>query len=367
MATPSRRKNLSVIERLFLEPFRFTFFQAVRLLQLKARRRQAGSEPAADVGHDSPPEGESVHFAAALNLSFSASEIAELRDSAAAPGDGKGAPAQMRVNFLGLTGPMGVLPTHYTELQMQRVREKDTALRDFFDVLNHRTISLFYRAWEKYRLPGSFERHHVTNTPPGSTDPISRALQGLIGHLAERQQANLHFPLEHLLYYTGLFSGGRRSAAALEMLLGEYFDIPIRVEQFRGQWWPLSPNDQVRLPHAWETEGKNNCLGVDTVIGEEAYSVDAGVLVILGPLSRQQFADISPGGARIKALYQLAQLFAGPTFEFSLCYEVDREAVPSARLGGDEPLGLALGWGACLVMDDSCRDNEHVRFYVNAA
>ncbi len=370
MATSSRRKNLSVIERLFLEPFRFTFFQAVRLLQLRARRRQAGSEPAADVGHDSPPNGESVRFAAALSLSFSAGEIAELRDLPAARGDGKGTAPQMRVNFLGLTGPMGVLPTHYTELQMLRVREKDTALRDFFDVLNHRTISLFYRAWEKYRLPSSFESHHIPGAPPGNTDPISRTLQGLIGHLADRQQASLYFPLEHLLYYTGLFSGGRRSAAALEMLLGEYFDIPIRVEQFRGQWWPLSANDQVRLPHAWEAEGKNNCLGVDTVIGEEAFSVDAGVQVILGPLSRQQFADICPGGARIKALYQLAQLFAGPTFEFSLCYEVDKEAVPPACLGEEAPTGLALGWGACLVAADGGEvgsGKQHVRFYVDAA
>jgi type VI secretion system protein ImpH len=311
-----------------------------------------------------------VRFAVALSLSFSAGEIAELREVSAERGDDRGTVPQMRVNFLGLTGPMGVLPTHYTELQMQRVREKDTALRDFFDVLNHRTISLFYRAWEKYRLPSSFERHQITGMPHGSADPISRALQGLIGHLVDRQQTKLHVPLEHLLYYTGLFSGGRRSAAALEMLLGEYFDIPIRVEQFRGQWWPLSANDQVRLPHAWEAEGKNNCLGVDTVIGEEAFSVDAGVQIVLGPLSRQQFADISPGGARIKALFQLAQLFAGPTFEFSLCYEVDKEAVPPAHLGEEAPVGLALGWGACLVETDGGElgsGKQHVRFYVDAA
>lgn len=348
-----------MIERLFVEPFRFTFFQAVRLLQLRARRQRAGAESGVDIGHDTAPGREPVRFAAALNLSFAASEMAELRPVS----DGKGASVQMRVNFLGLTGPSGVLPAHYTELQMQRVRDKDSALRDFFDLINHRTISLFYRAWEKYRLPYSFERHQ------GDVDPAFRALQALIGHLSERRHGNLHLPLEALLYYAGLFSGGRRSAAALEMLLGEYFQIPVRVEQFRGQWWPLSVDDQVRLPYEFEVEGKNNCLGVDTVIGEEAFSVDAGVQIILGPLARQQFADISPGTERINMLKQLARLFAGPTFALSLCYEVEREAVPPARLGDDPPASLALGWGACLVeeQDGPAGDGKFVRFYVDAA
>lgn len=369
MATTRGRKNLSVIERLFIEPFRFTFFQAVRLLQLRGRRTPV--KTAGDVGHDAFPSRESVHFSAALNLSFPAGEIAELHGPSSGSSAVQGGIPLMRVNFLGLTGPMGVLPAHYTELQMQRARDKDAALRDFFDLINHRTVSLYYRAWEKYRLPYAFERHQGTGVLPAPTDPISRLLQALIGQLTERPQGNLHLPLEHLLYYAGLFSGARRSAATLEMLLSEYFQIPIRVEQFRGQWWPLSIDDRVRLPYEWEVEGKNTCLGVDTVIGEEAFSVDAGVEIILGPLSSRQFVDIAPGGERISALYQLARLFAGPTFAFTLCYEVESRAVAPVCLGAEKPPALALGWGARLAADEAGEgDNygeQQVRFCVDAA
>ena len=65
----------------------------------------------------------------------------------------------MLVAFLGLTGPSGVLPPHYTAHADARVcAAKDTSLRDLLDMFNHRLISLFYRAWEKYRLPFAYER-----------------------------------------------------------------------------------------------------------------------------------------------------------------------------------------------------------------
>ena len=59
----------------------------------------------------------------------------------------------MMVNFMGLTGPAGVLPLYYTELIIGNgcAAERSTRCASFFDIFNHRMISLFYQAWEKYR------------------------------------------------------------------------------------------------------------------------------------------------------------------------------------------------------------------------
>ena len=65
----------------------------------------------------------------------------------------------MVVNFMGLTGPAGVLPLYYTELIARaHPRRKIATLLDFFDIFNHRMISLFYQAWEKYRVHVAYER-----------------------------------------------------------------------------------------------------------------------------------------------------------------------------------------------------------------
>ena len=57
MATPSRRPDPPLSEELFDEPYRFDFFQAVRLLE------RLGPD-AAPVGRDGPPAREVVRFRA---------------------------------------------------------------------------------------------------------------------------------------------------------------------------------------------------------------------------------------------------------------------------------------------------------------
>ena len=84
----------------------FGFFQAVALLQ----RLRESMRP---VGGFSSPEDEAVHFRVNPRLGFPASEIQKLEMH----GD---APAEMTVNFMGLTGPMGVLPYAYSELILER-------------------------------------------------------------------------------------------------------------------------------------------------------------------------------------------------------------------------------------------------------
>ena len=81
----------------------------------------------------------------------------------------------MTVNFIGMAtaGSFGSLPTRYTEEIREQETHKNFALRDFFDLFNHRFVSLFYRAWEKYRLPVQYEA--------GDVRFFERVLSGVIG------------------------------------------------------------------------------------------------------------------------------------------------------------------------------------------
>src|SRR5262245_36531833 len=109
MAAEGRGTDHSLVEKLFKEPYRFAFFQAVRLLRRIFPERAA-------VGRDTSASREVAHFRTRVSLGFPASQVHQLaRDKS---GDEE-RPPQMAVAFMGLTGPLGVLPTHYTEMLIE--------------------------------------------------------------------------------------------------------------------------------------------------------------------------------------------------------------------------------------------------------
>ena len=100
-------------------------------------------------------------------------------------------------------------------------------------------ISLFYQAWEKYRFFVTYERDEQ--------DRLSQYLMSFLGLGTKGLENRQAVADESLLFYCGLFSLQPRSAAALEQVLADYFDVPVEIEQFVGAWRPLDPSNQCRM------------------------------------------------------------------------------------------------------------------------
>jgi type VI secretion system protein ImpH len=300
-------------------PFRFHFFQAVRLLERFAPRR-------ASVGEFVPPDQEVARFSAYQTTCFPASEIQTLTVS-------EDHPAAMAVNFMGMTGPEGVLALHYTEYVLQRMRSKDYALRDFLDIFNHRAISLFYQAWKKYRLGVAYER--------GGQDCLSQYLLAIIGlgtpGLPRRQTVSD----ESLVYYAGLLAQRPRSAAALQQILTDYFEVPVEIEQFAGSWYRLDRNSQTCLGE------KHRCteiLGFGSVLGDEVWDQQSLVRIKLGPLTLSQYLDFLPSGAAWEPLRSLVKFYFNDELDFEVQLILKREETPGCELGSDTHTAPRLGW-----------------------
>src|SRR5689334_21033586 len=105
MATQGRTTSPPLTQQFFDETYRYRFFQAVRLLERIYLDRQP-------VGQDAAISNEVVRFRTRQTLSFPPSEIYQLTEEP----HPSTAPPELMVSFMGLTGPLGVLPHHYTEL-----------------------------------------------------------------------------------------------------------------------------------------------------------------------------------------------------------------------------------------------------------
>jgi type VI secretion system protein ImpH len=360
MDATSRPDRATVVQRLRDEGHRFDFFQAVRVLERIARSRSAEGDPARlPVGYDHPPAGEAVRFRAVASHAFPAGAIREVR--APEPRQPEGPPPEMVVAMLGLVGPSGVLPRHYTSLLVERIREKDLALRDFLDLFHHRTISLFYRAWEKYRFPAAYERSQLGQAGP-EEDLFTRCLYCLVGLGTGGLRRRLEFDDEALLFYAGLFAHGLPSAVALEGMLADYFRLPTRLRQFQGQWLCLARDDRSALPGPPCPEGQHNRLGSDVVAGERVWNVESKFRVRLGPVPYAQFRRFVPSGPALQPLCQMVRTFVGPQFDFDVQLVLRSDEVPQCHMAADAPDPPRLGWNTWICSRPPDHDADDATF-----
>jgi type VI secretion system protein ImpH len=330
MAAASREKSIDLTPTIFEEPWPIGFFQAARMLQLSS-----AGDP---VGRHGAFAAESVRFAASTDPAFPASEIQSIDRPA------EGAPL-VRVNIMGLTGPMGVLPLAYTAFLRERERAGDVAGRDFLDLFHHRLLSLFYRAWERQRCGIAWER--------GGSDPVAH-LADLIGlatpGLANRQE----IPDNALLFYAGLLSIGTRPASALEQMIADHFGVPVEIEQFVGAWQPIDVADQSALGGHQPSEQ----LGMGALAGSDIWDRQSRIRLRLGPLSIEEYRDFLPGGVANRRLRALTAFYAGIEFDIETQLILRRDEVPECELRDGPEEGARLGWTTWVKSEALTRDPD---------
>lgn len=256
-------------------------------------------------------------------------------DVASVTAGGPGQRAQVAVNALGLTGPEGPLPLHMTRWILQRLSNRwfagagqgasaDTAFLDFANLLQHRMIALYWRAWADAR-----PEIHVAHGDGERITAMLRALAGigLTGELTEDPRLD-GSKLHHATSLAQQVRGPGRLTGFLQTLL----KMPVTVVEWKGHWTDLPARLQSRL-------GNRHCgLGTGAVAGARVFDRQSRAELRLGPLSLAQFTGFlvdDDGRARLRH----ALLFAmGTEIAFDLRLVLRADDVPPARLG-DSRLG----------------------------
>jgi type VI secretion system protein ImpH len=256
----------------------------------------------------------------------------------------------MIINFMGMVGVSGVLPTHYTELAFDRIRHRDTALWSFLDIFTHRAVSMFFRAWNKYRFPAAYER---------GDDRFTSYLFDLAGLGTQGLRGRLHLEDESLLPYAGLIAQRPHSAKAIESLLSDYFSTQVKIDQFNGQWIKLDPSDYTHL-------GKqNNQLGKSAIAGTSIWDQQSKFRLRIGPLSFAQFNEFLPEGAANRSLRSIVKFVVGLEFDFDIQLLLLERQVPGTVLTTRAVRKPKLGWTSFLKTEAFTKVDEQIVLQVN--
>jgi type VI secretion system protein ImpH len=300
----------------------FSFFQAVRLLQ--ALRPEAPR-----VGRQGPVSAEAVRLRPSLGYAFPNADLESVRR---VRGDDGAERYEVVSTFLGLYGTASPLPSYFTEQLLFDQDEERGLLRGFLDLFHHRLLSLFYRAWEKYRYDAQFE--------PGGADGISSRLSTLLSVEPRSLPRGHRVPAVRLLAYAGLLSQQPRSAAVLEGMLADFFEgLPVGVDSFAGGLTPV-PADQRNALGA-----RNARLGEDLVLGARVADPAGAYRVRVGPAGLEDFLSFLPGSAHLAELRELCDLTNDGGLDLEVELEIREDEVPALRLSDGS---ARLGWSTWL-------------------
>ncbi|MDQ3130133.1 MAG: type VI secretion system baseplate subunit TssG, partial [Acidobacteriota bacterium] len=328
--------NKPLNQELFDEPYKFEFFQAVRLLERIFPERSA-------VTRSVTPLNEVVRFRSNASLRFPPSEIYDITETYDEFSDKT--KLEMFVNFMGMLGIVGVLPVHYTELAIERARYGDTTMWSFLDIFSHRAVSMFFRAWEKYRFPVQYER---------GNDDFTAYLYDFLGLGTTGLRGRMNLDDEGLLPYGGLILQKPHSTSALEQILEDYFQVKAKIQQFSGQWLSLDEESITRLGKA------NSALGVTAIAGTRIWDYQSKFRVVLGSLKFIEFQAFLPNGTAYKPLLSIIRFMTGEELDFEVQLKLKAKEVPSTILTTRAKRRPMLGWTSFLKTKPFEQDDEQV-------
>ncbi len=132
-----------------------------------------------------------------------------------------------------------------------------------------------------------------------------------------------------------------RSAAALEQIIEDYFEVPVEIQQFTGAWYGLDSATQCAMT---EMDTPSCQIGGGAVVGDAVWDRQARVRIRLGPLGMERYCDFLPEASAYNALRALTRFFSNQCLEFEVQLVLDRAQAPGTELDFDAANPVRLGW-----------------------
>jgi len=316
MASTNRNPdtNVALLKALATDPYHFGFYEALRQLECLYRDKPR-------LGKSVSPSDDGVRLGQTPSLKFAPSTLASYRTQG-------GTPPHLSVYFFGQFGPNGPLPLHLTEYARNRERNaKDPTLAEFMDLFHHRLLSLFYRAWADKEPTVHFDRPEQDRFGCYVASLQGLGLSSLRNRDAMPDLAKLHF--------TGHLASHTRHAEGLASIIGDFFQLPVKIVEFVGEWLDIPEESYCYLDRD-ETTGQ---LGQSAVLGTRSWQCQQKFRICLGPVSMNEYERLLPGGESLVRLRDIVRNYIGFELNWDLNLVLDKEQVPNVKLGENGRLG----------------------------
>ncbi len=295
------------------DPLSVGFFELLRRLETDRLR----------FGRAGTPSDEPARLGQRVRLSVATRDVAGFRPPT------QDRPAEVDVEVLGLLGPEGALPLHMTRWVMERLSDRwfagdddrersDTTFLDFCNMLQHRLIGLYWRAWGDARAEVQVELGSGGRVR-AFTDALARLVAGA-GARAGPEAALLR---RHGTSVVSDTYGPER----LTRLVADHIGAPVELVELKGHWIEIPARLQSRLGQA------NATLGQGAIAGARVFDRQGRAELRVGPLALGHYERLADDRVLKARLSDLIRFATGREIDFDLRLVLARDAVPPPAIG----------------------------------
>lgn len=249
---------------------------------------------------------------------------------------------EVYINTLSIGGVNGPLPTPYTEMLLDQIREKDFSGLHFLDIFHHRLASMWHRL-RKRTYP------HLFKSPPLNT-PLGKLQEDLSGF---KQQNN---GVAHPLFFDHFWRRSR-SLYSLLTMIEQFFKVIASISPFEGTFRSIDKTEGSTLGQ----KGQFQILGKNTILGLRCWDQAAGFTITLSFLDWETaqsflpFPDAVLGGSNFNRLKQLLISYMGSLPRVFLTISLS----PNENKGTLLNQKQGLGWNTWLT--GNITDNVRIK------
>ncbi|MDR1289305.1 MAG: type VI secretion system baseplate subunit TssG [Holosporales bacterium] len=195
---------------------------------------------------------------------------------------------ELFTNLYGIAGIDGTLPQCYVEKFVTHNRTSRQSVVDFFDIFNNKILLLRYQYMKKYDLT-------CISLPLKKSifGNIMFSLSGFGDHenYADKLIERSVIPEQFKISCHNLLWKHTRSSDGLRAILSSFFNVPVKIEQFVGEFDEVDKKSQSALG---TDKNRFNKLGMDLILGNKTWNTMKGIRVLVGPLSFEKYLKFLP-------------------------------------------------------------------------
>lgn len=273
----------------------------------------------AEFGCGKKPEDEAAQLKAYCSFSSPSSDCIEYKE--------ENNKSSLKINHTSLVGINGILPQRYSEIILNKEKDKNFSIIDFLDIFHHRTFGLMHKIEKQTQLN--------LNRNPLANFQYCHAIAGSLPDKNEKTHKIFHkvFPS-----FAGFLWQKHKTASGLIQILNAIFpQLKITIAQFIPKWIEIFDENRAYL-------NKNPLK--NKMLGKKAKCISNTIKIILETNDVQIYNQMLPDTENFTLIKKTAKYYLPAGFEAHIDLKLTQKNL-SCKLDKTHKLGYNTWIGMC--------------------